>query len=214
MAAGDLTSRVNVRAFLQKPASDTAQDALIDALITRASKAIQKVTRIFQPTETGVGKSFEYEGRGLLSLNPWYARAVTAVTITDHGASTPRTLTAADYEVKFLRPGTTEAQQPEDGVYTHLWLPNEIDRRGHLEMLNLDRSIAQKRTVTVTGNWGYGTTPDDVEHWCIVTVVIWLRREVAAFSTTFALDEERLERPEALPSAVRAGLRPYGRDDH
>jgi hypothetical protein len=37
-------------------------------------------------------------------------------------------------------------------------------------------------------------------------VALWLRRDVSAFTTTYNLDESRVERPEALPSAVRAML--------
>jgi hypothetical protein len=42
-----------------------------------------------------------------------------------------------------------------------------------------------------------------------VTVALWLKRDVSAFSRTFNLDEGRTERPDALPSAVTAILAPY-----
>lgn len=66
-----------------------------------------------------------------------------------------------------------------------------------------------ERELEIVGDWGFAAIPDDVKHWCNVTVTTWLRRDISAFETTFSIDMQRLERPEALPSAVRAGLRPY-----
>jgi hypothetical protein len=51
--------------------------------------------------------------------------------------------------------------------------------------------------------------PPNVEQAAIITVATWLRRDVSAFSTTFDLDEQKVERPEALPSAVTRMLAPY-----
>ena len=50
-----------------------------------------------------------------------------------------------------------------------------------------------------------------MKHCAIVTTAIWLRRDVAAFSSTFKLDEDRVERPEGLPSSVRATLASWRR---
>jgi hypothetical protein len=72
-------------------------------------------------------------------------------------------------------------------------------------------SYFRHRQVEVTATWGWTSVPADVEHATIVTTGIWLRRDVSAFSTTYVLDEDRVERPESLPSAVRAMLGPYRR---
>jgi hypothetical protein len=65
--------------------------------------------------------------------------------------------------------------------------------------------------VDVTGDWGFASIPNDVKQACIEGVAIRLRRDVSAFSTTFNIDEARLERPEALPASVCQALRQYKR---
>jgi hypothetical protein len=67
------------------------------------------------------------------------------------------------------------------------------------------------REITITGNWGFASIPADVEHWAIITVVTWLRRDVSVFERTFDLAEDRVERPRELPSAVIQGLGHYRR---
>ena len=190
-----LCTIADVREFMQKPATDEAQDPLIESLILRASAAIMNWTqREFAPATAGLARTFTYRGGGVLDLAPYELRSATSVVL-DYGGASPLTLTAdTDY---------TLDDPAVDGVYSQVWLPNHdvTDTPGK-------RTV---RRVQITGNWGWSTVPADVEHWCIVTVVTWLRRDVAAFSTTFRLDEERVERPEALPSAVRAGLRHYRR---
>lgn len=63
--------------------------------------------------------------------------------------------------------------------------------------------------VDVTGDWGMLDVPADVRQACVATVAVWARRDIQAFTTTYNQDTERLEFPEALPSAVRAMLNHY-----
>ena len=187
----DLTTRAAVREFLHKNNADTVQDEVIDSLITRASAAIGHEIARFLPAETG-SKTFLWRG-GPLGLHPYFARTVTAVSL-DSDASSPTVLTASDWRLRGKPAG--------DGVYR--WL--------HFPAYQQFYVVGAVSEVTVTGNWGFASlseVPADVQHWAIVTVATWLRRDAAAFSTTFRLDDERLERPEALPSAVRAGLAHY-----
>lgn len=189
MAAQDLTTRSAVRLFLQKETAKTGQDTLIDALITRASDAIMEYSeRQFAPAETAATKVFAHYGGHSLTLAPYDLRTVTSITETVGTTST--VLASTDY---VLRP-----KPARDGVYS--WV----------KLLGTYRP-SHEREFTIVGNWGYASIPEDVAHWCIVTVATWLRRDAAAFETTYSLAEERLERPEALPAAVRAGLAHYRR---
>lgn len=63
--------------------------------------------------------------------------------------------------------------------------------------------------VEMQGKWGFAEIPEDVEHAAVVAAAIWFRRDVANFTTTFDLDEQRVERPEALPSACKGMLAPW-----
>jgi hypothetical protein len=201
MAYPDLTTTAQVRAFLQKPASDTAQDAIIASLISRASLTIMRYTeREFVSATPGtsgspVARTFEVEllRDGFLNLAPYDAQAGTITKVEiDAELDTPRTLTSSEY-----RPWPIPAR---DGVVTAL-------RIIPVALGGFHRF--RHRLVRVTAQWGWPTVPADIEHAAIVTTAIWLKREVSAFSTTFKLDEDRVERPEILPSSVRALLAHY-----
>jgi len=185
-AVVELASLRDVRGFLQKTGTDNVQDDIIQQLITRASETINRNVAEFLPVENDTAKTFVWRG-GPLSLHPYFARDVTAVSL-----DTDTTATVLDETDWRLRP-----KPPRDGVYRWIHFP------GHAAQ------FAGEREVTVTGDWGFETVPPDVAHWAIVTVATWLRRDVSAFSTTLRLDEDRLERPDALPSAVMRGLARY-----
>lgn len=188
MAAQDLCSLSDVRSFMQKPASDTAQDTLISSVITQASSAIiRHCERQFAPSETAATHTFEvdFNRDGFVDLAPYDLRTLTSVQI-DTDTTSPATLTSVEYRL-FPQP-------PADGVYTALRvIPTTRGGWSRFRHVQLQ----------VTGDWGFSSVPEDVKHAAIVTAVTWLRRDVAAFSTTFNLDEDRVERPEALPSQVR-----------
>ncbi len=187
MSVVELTTLADVREFLQKQGTDTTQDGVIQHLITRASETINRQVGVFLPAETDVDKTFVWRG-GPLALQPYFARDVTAVSL-DSDRTSPLALEESGWR---LRP-----KPPRDGVYRWLTFPSYA------------APFDGEREVTVTGDWGFETVPWDVAHWTIVTVATWLRRDVSAFSTTLRLDEDRLERPDALPSAVMRGLARY-----
>lgn len=189
MAAGDLTTLANVRAFLQKNTNDTAQDSVIQQLITRASAAAEAYcSREFHAT-ANTTRTFNYLGGGSLFLAPYEARSISQLR-WDTDTTSPTTASSTDYWLDGIGP-----------TYQTLMLPS-------LSVTDTPGRVS-RRTVEITGSWGFETVPYDVEHAVIVTVAMWLRRDVAAFSTTFSIDEQRLERPEALPSSVRGLLAPY-----
>lgn len=188
-AGSDLVTVAEVREFLQKPVADTAQDEVIQAEISRASAVINRGWRKFRPAETAATKTFTFHGGHRLDLHPFVIRDLTSLTIAGN------TIAADDRALR----GTTADRF--DGVYSWVRLWN-----------TLPATVNQEDEVTIVGDWGYTSVPDDVKQACIVTVAEWMRRDVAAFSTTFSLDEDRVERPEAIPRAAKMMLRPYQRE--
>ena len=189
----DLTTLSAVRSFMQINAADTEQDAEMSRLITRASQEIiREFEREFAPATASAAREFEYDGDGWLNLAPYDLRSVSLVRI-DTDSSPVTTLTTDEYRL-FPYPNP-------HGVFTDL----------RLQVWGGSPTRFRNRRVEITGAWGFATVPSDVEHWCIITVATWIRRDAAAFSTTFRLEDDRLERPEALPAAVRAGLGHYRR---
>jgi hypothetical protein len=144
------------------------------------------VARIFE---------LELQRQGWLDLAPYDAQSGTITLVQlDSDLTTPRTLSSQEW-----RPWPIPAA---DGVTSALRIiPISL---GGYHRFN-------QRQVSVTAQWGYPSVPADVVHAAVTTTAVWLRREVSAFSTTFRLDEDRVERPESLPSHVRAALAPYRR---
>lgn len=200
MAAYDLCSLSEVRSFLQKPTSDTDQDTIIQAIISRASLAIMRYTdREFAPATTSATRKFEWDAQTpWLSLAPYDLRTVTLFRLDSDQAS-PSTLTTADYRL---------APRPSrDGTYTAVKLrPSSV--------VSPTWQFPDVREVEITGAWGFAAIPEDVKHTAIVTTATWLRRDVSAFSQTFNLNEDRVERPEFLPSAIARQLDHYKRHSY
>jgi hypothetical protein len=192
LAANALVSLEEARAFLQKDEGEEEQDELIVALINAASSRIlQHTGREFAPKgvapETRVFAASG--GARTIDLFPFDVREVTAVTLGSD-----------------LAPGEQAALASSGWRLRPLPAPH-----GVYQLLRLSRAAAtevgcDEFEVSVTGLWGFAAVPEDVKHWCKVTVAIWLRKDVSAFSRTLAIDEDRLEVPEGLPSAVVKGL--------
>lgn len=129
---------------------------VLEAHVEGYSRAIQQyLEREFKPATAAAARKFRYDGHGVLDLAPYELTAVTAVTLYTDTPS-PDTLengdasTESDYRLE-PRNGTAE------GTYTWLALPEvpETPRRRRLGV-----------EVTVTGDWGAGTAPADVQLVC------------------------------------------------
>lgn len=187
--AGELTDIDAVREYLQKEDLEDAQDPVINLLIPAASAAIRAdLNRKIGIEETNAAHTFELDNRrGFLSFAPYDLRTLTEMRIdTDEGAGT--VLTADTYR---LYPRDREL-----GVWTYAKL-----RVSGFNSWGV-------REVRVTGDWGIAAAsmPAEVKHWATITVVEWLRADVSMFTTNFDAVQERVIRPENLPSAVRHGL--------
>ncbi len=176
----DLCSLQDVRTQLQKASGDNKQDDVITTLITAASAVITRwAGREFTPTDDAT-RSFIWDGMSPMHLTPYDLRSADAVTIDGSPVS------ASGWR---LGP-----------------LPNPDGTFRWIEFCGIHGYGVQ---VDVTGDWGMSAVPDDVRQACVATVAVWARRDIQAFTTTYNQDTERLEFPEALPSAVRAMLAPY-----
>lgn len=192
MPAGDLCTRDQVRRFLVKSAADTAANDLIDELIPRASKLIAgHCEREFTPTADAT-RIFHYDGSGYLNLVPYDLRTVTSIRF-DPDTAGPTTLTTEEFQLAPL--------PAADGVFQAI----------RFSPFRAPTGRWANRQVEIRGAWGFAAVPEDVQDAAIKTVAIWLRRDAAAFESTFSLDEERIEHPKSLPSAVYDALDNYRR---
>jgi hypothetical protein len=186
----DLTTLAAVRALLQ--GSEAIDDDVLAAMITAASRAILNETK--RELIKGDEEARPFLSRGcFLDLGSSALRGKPAEVrlFTDKEEGSQVVLDASEYKLRPLR--------PEFGVYEWLELPaTRVGSRDKVE-------------VTITGDWGFESVPEDVAHWCGMTVVIWSRGDISAFSTTFNVEEGHIERPEDLPRAVKRALQHYQR---
>lgn len=188
MAAGDLTTLQAVRQSRLTTDTDTAEDGEIADLITRASVAISRhCGREFVPTASEA-RTFEFDARGPVLVDPYDLRDVTQVRI-DVDTPAPTTLLSTEWRL-WPHPA-------RDGVYRGLRLSRWLLR-------------GQRRLVEITGTWGFAAVPVDVEHACIITVATWIGQDKGAFSPLLAIDDDgapRDARGPALLGAIPPGAR-------
>ena len=183
----DLTTLANTRLLLQKSAGDTAQDPLLERLITQASVLLpNELGRQFLP-ETGATHTFNYTGGGWVNVAPYDLRAITAISYNSDGTS-PVALTSTGWRLR---------GQTGGGTYRDVFLVDYTrDRLSSYESL----------TVSITGDWGFAAIPPDVQRGVEVTVKTWLREGAAFTSEGDLIRHERIGR---IPSDVLDGLSHY-----
>lgn len=135
--------------------TSAAEDASIERIINAVSRAIRRhLGRQLLPkeplldTDPEVSFDYGYDGCGYLSLSPREARSVSAVAIEDV------TLDATAYTVE-------PRGKNLEGTYTWLSLPLRSGARAQ---------DGRGWKVTVTGRFGAGTVPGDVEGYCLLEV--------------------------------------------
>lgn len=193
---GDLTDLGTVRGFLQSPAGDVEQDAVIGQLITAASRAIATYLGREIGATGAATRRFEMDASNLrvgqparLDLAPYDLRAITTLKVDPETAAPTTLVQDTDYR---LLPVTKA-----DGVWSAVRI---------FTLPATSPTTGRDRIIEIDGTWGFPAVPAEVQHWCNVTVATWLRRDVSAFSSVFNIDENQLERPASLPAAAIAGL--------
>jgi hypothetical protein len=210
----DLTTVAKAASYIGDTNANTTR---LQLLISAYSRAIRRYTdRQFMPVETAVAKKFRYDGAGILNLPSTELQSVTSIVLyTDLPTAQQVTLAAADTvsEADYrLEPRNKTLES------TYLWLT--LPRRTWFPIYSSntpspsDKKLAE---VTITGTWGAGSTPGDVELACLIAVDN-AYRSPGGFSTEtmggFTLSEvvDPSSGPgRSLPIDARALLGPYRR---
>lgn len=205
MAAQDLCSLSDVRAFLELPTADTGRDTLISNTITPISDAIARYCqREFVATALAT-RTFRLDvGQLKLDLAPYDLRTASAVTLHPEQAS-PITLTATtQYQ---LQPITSVT-----GTYTSIRLAGNL--------ANLFQSDSARffgyAQLSIAGAWGFSSVPSDVKQAAVIAVASAIRRDVPALDLGDVLADPRQITPDrpvnyALPAASLRMLAPFKR---
>lgn len=206
MAAQDLCSLSDVRAFLELPASDTARDSLISATITPISDAIARYCeREFVPTASAT-RTFRLDvASRRVDLAPYDLRTASTVSLHPESGS-PVTLTAnSQYQ---LHPITNPF-----GVYTSVQFAGNL---ANLYQSDSGRFFGYVQ-VSIAGAWGFSAVPADVKQAAVIAVASAVRRDVPALDVGDYLNTDprqmSAERPinYALPAASLRLLGPFRR---
>lgn len=204
-----LTDKEAVKEFLEMDSSDSSRDSIIESMIKAASSMIRReVKRRFTVPRATEGRVFYPDGTGSIYLDEMFEESdITGVVDAD------------GYEVRYeFRP---DYYGPE-AMGGYLLLPEASNQFGGFgdrpfpaehsdwftrNLTGFNTGVPPyPRSVTVTGTWGYATTPEEIEYLARRTVAIWVKGDISHFSETYSVAEDRVARPEKLPSAVRAAL--------
>ena len=188
--AGHMVSIAQVRAYMQRRASDHDSDSILLDLIGQATAAINTYTgRELCDMGTLTRRVRMEAGQYRLSVAPYTLRAITGATIHP-GQSDAAVLTATDYLA------------PES-------FGSDVRLASSVTLTGVSSSTFGVAYIDITGSWGLLVTPSDVKLACVKTVAAWFRREVGA--VTVAQDEFQSDsgNPWALPYAAVALVEPY-----
>lgn len=205
MAAQDLCTLSDVRAFLELPTADTGRDSLISATITPLSDAIARYCQREFVATASATRTFRLDvGQLKLDLAPYDLRTASAVTLHPESAA-PITLTAtSQYQLQPVTPAT--------GTYLSVRLANNIPNIWQSDSARFF-GYAQ---VSIAGAWGFSAVPADVKQAAIIAVASAVRRDVPALDMGEMLVDSRQMTPDrpvnyALPAATLRMLAPFKR---
>jgi hypothetical protein len=196
-----LTDLASVRQFMQKTASDVAQDPDIEVLIEEVSEGIERFCdREFGPTDAET-RSFEYVqspgfcASDVLNTNPYEFRTVTKVVYD------PEVGGGTEVDPNAFRPWPYPAR---DGTFFGLRVA-----RGAVLPPQPSNDPFPTRRVDVTGDWGMLEVPALIKRYANMAVesALHLRRDAGPGFNEGDLDNEPPGKPDDLPTAVKWGLR-------
>lgn len=216
-----LTSLEAAREYVLADQDDTSQDSKLVRLVKAYSRAVANYSRReWLPTVDAAARVLTYNGLGYLTLDPWDLRSVdTIVMFTDLPTAQQRTLDpgspTVEAEYRLLPAGLT----PE-GTYRSLSLPQYTTTTGGAFYVDGDPVwwSTGPSQVTVTGDWGIGFVPDDVELATLIAVKnayenpsSFAAGQHGGFSFAEVLDQNTSSLERLLPPAAKALLSPYRR---
>lgn len=204
MAAQDLCTLSDVRAFLELPQADTGRDTLITNTITPISDAIARYCqREFVATASATRRFRLDVGSLKLDLAPYDLRTASSVTLHPETAS-PLTLTAiSNYQ---LHPITAPYS-----VYTAVRFAGN---QPNLFQSDSARYFGYAQ-VDIAGAWGFASVPADVKQAAIIAVASAVRKDIPSLDLADFSEPRQLapDRPinYALPAASLRMLGPFRR---
>lgn len=167
------------------------QDELLIRLINSASEAVYTITgrefkTIGSNPQTRTFDAVEVYANGFLYLGDF--TAISSVVIYDDYDNIVQTMDISDV---ILLPRN---RQP--------WEPYQAIKLRH-------QSVSSTQYLEVTGTWGFPSVPEEIRQAVVVTVGIWYARDIASYSGTFSISQDRVELPQTLPPAVTDTISRY-----
>lgn len=205
--ANALTTLGETREYVLRDATDDSQDRKLIALINAYSRAVEKYTRReWLPVALAATRSFHYDGSGFMSLEPSDLRSATEVVLNSQYPAGYQEILIAGTTTVVGNYWPKPAGGTAEGTYWWLELPPAWETGSY--------------EVSVTGDWGVGTIPSDVE------LALWIAIDDSyknptgfaggevgglAFTEIGEASPEPDNRARNLPIESRALLAPYRR---
>lgn len=216
---GDYVTLAEVKEMLQDLGTD--YDTVLGKIVTRASRDIDRLTGSFFDLLAGqtktfdgldAGRMFGYypdtwsgladvrpSGRMLFLPRAWPLVSVTTLRVKQTTNGTFVTVPSSDY---FLEPSS----RPND--YPSRWLElSDVPASG---VISFGRG---KRTVEITGDWGWAATPDDIKEVCLELITRSWRQRGAGSSDLAGVpgleteDVQRSLSPRSLAILMHHGMK-------
>jgi hypothetical protein len=167
-------------------AEDVAQDDLIIRLINAASEAIHTITdREFVPMGSNpqirTFDAYEVYANGFLYLGDF----TDLESISIYSGASDQLINEVNMADVTMLPRNPKPWEP----YQAIRLRNN--------------RLAWDYYLDVLGDWGFPMIPDEIRQACVVTVSVWHARDIANFSATFSINEDRVELPRVVPPQVQ-----------
>ena len=207
LAPNALTTLGETREYVLRDATDDSQDRKLIVLINAYSRAVEKYTRReWLPIMLDDTRSFQYDGSGFMSLEPSDLREITSVVLNSHYPAGYQEILIAGSDSALGNYWPKPAGRTAEGTYWWMELPT-YRHSGSYE-------------VEVTGDWGIGTVPADVE------LALWIAIDDSyknptgfaggevgglGFTEIGEITNEPDNRARNLPIESRALLAPYRR---
>lgn len=187
-AAYALTTVQRVKELASISDFDPQPDRILQRYINAASRQIiDTAEREFAPAVDAQTRSFVVSQGGIVVLTPSDLRVLTTIETTTYttGGSIATPLVSGTYEVSTSLPGETATR-----VYTP--------------------TLSGGVRVTITGDWGFASVPEDVAELCADQVVFWYRANQMERTSLASVEADTDTTPSGAPlrlsSATRAEL--------
>ena len=203
MAQPPLTIKEDVKLLLQKDATETEHDAVLDYLIRSASSKIRSFTRrrFTVPIEQQT-RSFPIGIESTIYLDEVFSEADVLSVAGAYGEWDAFRFVPEEFPA---RGGYLHLEAAASGVDRYLY-PSDHRDWFTTEIRGPVRQGSQGDSLIVVARYGWPEIPEGISYEAARTVQEWFESEVTDYTTAYDSNQNRFVVPDELPSAVQKAI--------